>query len=85
MTEIILALLVGTTGILFNKVLDAILEEFQINAPTLKQFISYTIYFLPSIFLVFYGYFFLEFNKSFVLFIAINFFCNTAEYSNFSC
>lgn len=74
MNEIIFALVAGTTGIIFNKILNAIFGIYKLNLPTLKKFLSFCFYFLTPSILIVYGYFFFELDKSFVLYIAINFF-----------
>lgn len=74
MKEILIALFAGTTGILFNKVLNAVFGIYKINATVIKKILSFSFYFLTPIILIVYGYFFLELDKSFVMFIAINFF-----------
>lgn len=74
MNEIIFALVAGTTGIIFNKILNAVFGIYKLNLPTLKKFLSFCFYFLTPSILIVYGYFFFELDKSFVLYIAINFF-----------
>lgn len=74
MNEIIFALVAGTTGIIFNKILNAIFRIYKINLPTLKKILSFCFYFLTPSVLIVYGYFIFDFDKSFILYTVINFF-----------